>query len=90
MGYTPLRISTVKPDRELTFDLFIFFKETYLKYSDKGSALDEEKFTKLRKQKIAKFYIDESDELNYQQFLDQLLSDTMNSPDISVDEKYSL
>lgn len=90
MGYTPLRISTVKPDRELTFDLFIFFKETYLKYSDKGSSLAEEKFTKLRKQKIAKFYIDEHDEINYQEFLDKLLNDTMSSPNITVDEKVNL
>jgi HD-GYP domain-containing protein (c-di-GMP phosphodiesterase class II) len=90
MAYTPLRISTVKPDRELTFELFIFFKDNYLKYAEKGGSLDQEKYTKLKKQKIAKFYIDESDEMNYQQFLDLLLEETMNSSTATVDEKVNL
>lgn len=90
MAYTPLRISTVKPNRELTFDLYIFFKETYLKYHERGSSIDEEKFGKLKKQKIAKFYITEDDEPNYQKFLDKLLADTMSDPNISVDEKVNM
>ncbi len=90
MSYTPLRISTVKPERELTFDLFIFFKDQYLKYAERGGTLPEEKYTKLKKQKIAKFYIDESDEVNYQKFLDKLLEDTMSSDSISVEEKVDL
>lgn len=90
MAYTPLRISTVKPSRLLTFDLYIFFKETYLKYHEKGSSIEEEKYGKLKAQKIAKFYITEDDETNYQLFLDELLSDTMNDPNISVDEKVNV
>ena len=90
MAYTPLRISTVKPNRDLTFDLYIFFKETYLKYHDKGAGLDEEKYGKLRKQKIAKFYITEDDEPHYQAFLDKLLEDTMSDPNVSVDEKVNV
>ncbi len=90
MAYTPLRISTVKPNRDLTFDLYIFFKETYLKYHDKGAGLDEEKYGKLRKQKIAKFYITEEDEPHYQAFLDKLLEDTMADPNVSVDEKVNV
>ncbi len=90
MAYTPLRISTVKPNRELTFDLFIFFKEQYIPYASRGSEIEEEKYKKLKKQKIAKFYIDESDELNYQKFLDNLLMETMNSETATVDEKVNL
>jgi len=90
MAYTPLRISTVKPNRELTFNLFIFFKDQYLKYAEKGGELEEEKYLKLKKQKIAKFYIDESDEVNYQRFLDLLLEETMNSDSVSVEEKVNL
>lgn len=90
MAYTPLRISTVKPSRLLTFDLYIFFKETYLKYQEKGTSIEEEKYSKLKAQKIAKFYITENDEPNYQLFLDQLLQETMNDPNISVDEKVNI
>jgi HD-GYP domain-containing protein (c-di-GMP phosphodiesterase class II) len=87
MAYTPLRISTVKPLRELTFDLYVFFKDQYIIYSERGSTIEEDKYSKLKKQKIAKFYITENDEPNYQSFLDKLLEETMNDPNISIDEK---
>ena len=90
MAYTPLRISTVKPKRELTFDLYIFYKDSYLIYSERGSEIEEEKYSKLKKQKIAKFYITEQDEPNYQSFLDKLLDETMNDPNASVDDKITV
>ena len=90
MAYTPLRIRTVKPSRELTFDLFIFFKDQYIIYANRGSEIEEEKYGKLKKQKIAKFYIDESDEMNYQKFLDALLNETMNSETATTEEKVNL
>ena len=90
MDFTPLRISTVKPMRDLTFDLYIYFKEQYLCYAKKGEQLSEEKFEKLKAQKIAKFFITESDEINYQKFLDALLDETLSNPQISVDEKVDM
>ena len=90
MAYTPLRIRTVKPSRELTFDLFIFFKDQYIIYANRGTEIEEEKYAKLKKQKIAKFYIDESDEMNYQKFLDALLNETMNSETATTEEKVNL
>ena len=90
MEFTPLRISTVKPLRELTFDLYIFFKEQFLCYAKRGESLTEDKFQKLKTQKIAKFFITESDEMNYQKFLDLLLSETLSNPNIVVDEKVNM
>ena len=90
MEFTPLRISTVKPLHELTFDLYIFFKEQFLCYAKRGESLTEEKFQKLRAQKIAKFFITESDEGNYQQFLDSLLSATLANPNVQIDEKVDM
>lgn len=87
MDYTPLRISTVKPLKNLTFDLYIFFKEQYLCYVKKGEQLTEDKYTKLKIQKVAKFFINESDEVNYQRFLDQLLSETLANPNVNSEEK---
>ena len=73
MEFTPLRITTVKPLRDLTFDLYIHFKEQYICYAKRGEQLSEDKFLKLKIQKVAKFFITEDDELNYQIFLDALL-----------------
>ncbi len=90
MEFTPLRISTVKPLRFLTFDLYIFFKEHYLCYAKTGETLSEEKYQKLKAQQIAKFFIKEEDEVNYQKFLDDLLAETLNSSTISVEEKVNV
>lgn len=90
MDYTPLRISTVKPLRGLTFDLYIFFKEQYLCYAKNGEQLSEDKYQKLKAQQIAKFFITEKDEVNYQKFLDVLLSETLNSSSVSVEEKVNM
>lgn len=87
MDFTPLRISTVKPLKNLSFDLYIFFKEQYLCYVKKGEQLTEDKYGKLKTQKVAKFFITESDEVNYQKFLDSLLSETLSNPNIPVDDK---
>lgn len=90
MDYTPLRISTVKPSRGLTFDLYIYFKDQYLCYAKNGEQLSEEKYQKLKAQQIAKFFITEKDEVNYQRFLDALLSETLNSSSVSVEEKVNM
>lgn len=90
MDFTPLRISTVKPLRSLTFDLYIFFKDQYLCYAKKGEQLTEEKYGKLKIQKIAKFFITESDEFNYQKFLDALLAETLGDSKINIEEKVNM
>lgn len=90
MEFTPLRITTVKPLRELTFDLYIHFKEQYLCYAKRGEQLSEDKFLKLKAQKIAKFFITEGDESNYQKFLDALLDETLSNPKIDVQEKVNM
>jgi HD-GYP domain-containing protein (c-di-GMP phosphodiesterase class II) len=90
MDFTPLRITTVKPLKVLTFDLYIFFKEQYLCYVKNGDQLTEEKYSKLKTQKIAKFFITENDELNYQKFLDNLLAETLSSSSVSSEEKVQM
>ena len=87
MEFTPLRITTVKPLRDLTFDLYIYFKDQYLCYAKRGEQLSEDKFLKLKAQKIAKFFITEDDESNYQNFLDALLDETLSNPKVDVDSK---
>lgn len=87
MEYTPIRISTVKPERVISFDLYIFYKETYLLYLKNGEQILKDKHKKLKKQKIAKFFITEKDETSYQKFLDDVLSQTISDPNASVEEK---
>jgi HD-GYP domain-containing protein (c-di-GMP phosphodiesterase class II) len=90
MDFTPLRITTLKPNRSLSFDLYIFFKEQYLCYTKRGELLTDDKYQKLKVQKIARFFITENDELNYQQFIDSLLSETLTSSTATTEEKVNL
>lgn len=89
MEFTPVRISTVKPDKNLTFDLYIYFKETYLCYIKKGHLIPEEKHKKLKKQKVAKFFISTEDENFYQNFLDSILSETAVSK-LDIEQKVDI
>ena len=90
MDFTPLRITTVKPLRSLTFDLYILFKDQYLCYVKRGDQLTEEKYVKLKVQKIATFFITESDEANYQKFLDILLGETLKDTNVNIDAKVTM
>lgn len=87
MDFTPMRISTVKPQKSLTFDLFINLENQYLCYIKKGELIPAEKYIKLRAQKIAKFFILESDESTYQNFLDTMLNETVIDLKTNIDEK---
>lgn len=87
LTYTPVRITTIKAEREVSFPVFIFFKDQYLEYVAPGSSIEKEKYQKLRKQKITKFFIKDNDESKYQQFLDSFIEETLNSATATVEEK---
>lgn len=90
MNYSPIRISTLKAGINIPFSLYIFFKETYVEYSPSGNEIQKDRFKKLRKQKIAKFYIQDSDESGYQEFMDQLLDATLDDKNASTDDKVQM
>lgn len=90
MNYSPLRISTLTPDKEIPFSLYIFFKEQYLEYLKAGGSITEEKYLKLKKQKISKFYIVDEDEYKYQLYLDDVLQSTLDDDSIAIEDKAQL
>ncbi len=87
MKYTPVRVSTINPKLPITFDLHLFFKDTYVVYKKSGDSLEKEKIKKLRKQKAGKFFIDSNDEKKYQNYLDSALDAVANDPDMSTEDK---
>ncbi|GAB4013915.1 MAG: hypothetical protein Fur0010_11220 [Bdellovibrio sp.] len=61
-----------------------------MEYTKTGAKFDDDKFVKLKKQKIARFYILDTDETKYQQYLDDLLNQTLNDPNIKVEKKVEI
>ena len=49
-SYTPVRITTIKAERQVPFPVYIFFKDQYLEYVQQGQAIEKEKYKKLRRQ----------------------------------------
>ncbi|MDC0253661.1 hypothetical protein OAK75_02095 [Bacteriovoracales bacterium] len=85
--YSPIRVSTIKPQKELTFNLHIRFKEQFLLYLKVGEAVDRDKLKKLKKQKVARFFIDSNDEEKYQHYLDDLLDAAVSDKNMSATDR---
>lgn len=85
--FTPVRITTIKAERTVPFAVYIHFKEQYLEYIKPGGSIEKEKYKKLRRQKITKFFIQDIDEGKYQKFLDDFLEQTLDDPNASLEEK---
>ncbi len=90
MNFFPIRISTIDPQKAITFDLYIYFKETYLKYQEEGTPITDDKLEKLKNQQVAKFYIQSSDIDIYQAYIDELMQEKMQSPDTSLEDQVTL
>lgn len=90
MIYTPVRISTLRPNKQIPFGLFIYFQEKYLEYIKSGGSFDDEKYNKLKKQKISKFYIDAENESKYQKYLDELLTIALSDDNVDLDTKVDM
>ncbi|MCF8058864.1 MAG: HD domain-containing protein [Bacteriovoracaceae bacterium] len=87
MDFVPLRITTVKAEKSLTFDLYIFFKDQYLCYSSKGNILSEEKLEKLIKQDVADFFIPFDQVDNVTIFLDKALKEATYAEGLGTEER---
>lgn len=92
MTYVPLRITTISPEKIITFDLYIFFKETYLKYQDAGTLIPQDKLEKLTNQKVAKFYVLESELQKYQDYIEELMQEKLidQEPPLALEEKVNI
>jgi HD-GYP domain-containing protein (c-di-GMP phosphodiesterase class II) len=85
--YVPLRISTLRPNQVLGFDLYIYFKETYLKYASRDESLDAEKLEKLKAQQLARFFITQEDMEHFQATTGRELQSIVANPSIAPHEK---
>lgn len=90
MSYSPVRISTIKPQKLLPFNLYIFFRDTYICYKETGKTVEDELLLKLKKQRVAKFHIQADAEVLYQEYLDEVLAETMDDPNVATESKVDM
>ncbi len=90
MEFIPLQIATIIPNKKITFDLYIHFKDQYIVYAQAGTKIPPEKLTKLALQQIARFYLTREQEGLYQDFLDSILTEALKSSKTPLAEKVEL
>lgn len=89
MKYVPVRLTTLKSQIPFTFDVYVKLPHKYLLYVRNGDDIESESKKRLKKKKVKKLYIEDSDEEAYQQYLDKCLESYMDDPNASVDDKAS-
>lgn len=87
MSYLPVRLSTLKKDIQLGFDLYLQLPHKTIKYVDSVDHIEQERISNLKSNKVRKLYILDSDESKYQEYVDRCLEDTMNDDSVSSHDK---
>ena len=57
MEYTAIRTSTIRPDTELFFDVYVFYKDTHLSYRKVSEKIDNTIIEQMKEKKIKKLFI---------------------------------
>lgn len=71
MNYVPIRVSTLRGDQKIAFDVFIRINEKFIHYLKKGDSFEGGRLTRLREKKLKKMFIVPEDEKSYRSYLMQ-------------------
>lgn len=86
MKYVSVRTATLRPNTKLQFDVFVLFKDNYIRYRANTEAFDEKQLDRFRLKKVKKIYIPEDQEASYLSYLEAAL-DQLKQADVSVTAK---
>lgn len=86
MSYVSVRTSTIRPGAKLLFDVFVQYKETYLKYKSASEQFDDGALERFKAKKIKKLFIPAEQEPLYLKFLDQAL-DQLSESAVTIDQR---
>lgn len=90
MGYLPVRISTLKQNTKLGFNIYIKLPHKILLYARSEDDIEDVRIKYLKKKKIRKLFIMDEDESAYQDYIDRRLGDAMEDASLNIDEKAEL
>lgn len=75
MAFISVRTSTIRPGSSLLFDVFVDYKDTYLKYKSKSETFEGSSLERFKAKKIKKLFIDETQEPDYLNYLSKALDE---------------
>lgn len=87
MKYVSVRLSTIRSEEPLKFDLFVYVDARYLHYIRSSDVLERDRLTSLKKRGVKKLFIPEDQEAAYLEFLNRGLTELNSRKDLSSSEK---
>lgn len=73
MNYVPIRVSTLRGDEKILFDLYVSLGERFVHYARQGSSFEGDRLGRLKKKKVKKMFILEEQESSYQDYVQKNL-----------------
>jgi len=71
MSHVPIRVSTLRGDQGIDFDVFVKINDKFILYCRKGDSFEGTRLTRLKEKKLKRMFILDSEENNYRQYLDR-------------------
>lgn len=90
MSYLPIRVSTLKSEIKLGFDVYVQLPHKILLYVRGDDDLEGHRIVYLKNKKVRKLYINDSEEVSYQNYIDRCLDEAMKDDRISLEDKTDL
>lgn len=87
MNYLPVRLKTLNNPVPLGFKVYVKLPHKYLAYCSEEYSIEPERLNRLKKSKVKKLWILDSDELKYQNYLENTLNAIANSDEVSGEQK---
>ncbi len=87
MEYVPIRLSTLRPNVNFEFNIYLRLKTKFIKYVHRGDDIEHARLKQLRKNKVRQLFIEDCDEEKYQQFLDYSLEAAATDPNLTAEDK---
>ncbi|MGE4130358.1 MAG: HD domain-containing phosphohydrolase [Bdellovibrionales bacterium] len=69
MNFTSIRVSSLRGDQKIDFDVYVEIGAKQVLYLRKGSSFEGERLQRLRAKKLKKMYINVDDESSYREYL---------------------
>ncbi len=85
--YTPVHLKTIRADTLGSFSIYIKIFDNYVLYHANGERVSQNILNKLINNKVDLVYIKKDEEENYNEYIEQNLTDVLASPDIPIEEK---
>jgi putative nucleotidyltransferase with HDIG domain len=87
MEYVSLRVSTLRGDQEISFDVYVKINEKMVLYLRRGDSFEGARLQRLKDKKLKKMYIQTEDESRYRDYLHnniELAYDNKSGKDITM------